>query len=210
MTDIATPVPPLCCGTLLTVQTAGSRIRRFAELLGHVEYEFLALRRSRSHPGDLPALRLQLGDTLLVRYLENGTAYGFRVRVLRVLQEPELLVFTSFPDSTQAHSVRSEERIACMLPCCVELGGDPAGSGLLLDVSPSGCQLALPLERALPEEGTQLALSLTLPDSAEPVRLVGDVRRTQSRQAGHRVGMQFHENAATVVEAVRRLTALLQ
>ncbi|HKK23417.1 MAG TPA: flagellar brake domain-containing protein, partial [Pseudohaliea sp.] len=116
-TDGATP--PLVAGMLLALQTPGSRARRFASLLGYAERDYMVLRPSPSHPGDLRAMRLQLGDDLMVRYLEAGTAYGFRVHVTRVLQQPELLVFTSVPVSAETRALRREERIPCMIPCQV-------------------------------------------------------------------------------------------
>lgn len=208
--------PPLVGGMLLALQTPGSRARRFASLLGYAERDYLLLRSSPSHPGDLRAMRLQLGDALMVRFLEGGTAYGFRVHVTRVLQQPELLVFTSVPASAETRVLRREERIPCMIPCQVAgAGGEPA-VGLLLDLSASGCQLAVSPETAAPDADADaaLTLSLALPGSGETLELSGRVRRHEAREAGHRLGLQFDEAGASAalqaLEAVRSLAAMLQ
>lgn len=206
--------PPLCCGMLLALQTPGSRARRFAALLGHAQAEYMVLRSSRSHPGDLRAMRLQLGDDLMVRYLEGGTAYGFRVHVTRVLQQPELLVFTSAPANAATRALRSEERIACMIPCQVAGAGPEPVTGLLLDLSASGCQLAVSPDTPAPDVDAALTLSLALPGSGEPLELSGHVRRHQARETGHRLGVQFDQAGAPAVsralEAVGSLAAMLQ
>ncbi len=206
--------PPLVGGMLLALQTPGSRARRFASLLGYAERDYLLLRSSPSHPGDLRAMRLQLGDALMVRFLEAGTAYGFRVHVTRVLQQPELLVFTSVPASAETRALRREERIPCMIPCQVAgAGGEPANA-LLLDLSASGCQLAVSPEIPAPDADALLTLSLSLAGSGEPLQLSGRVRRHQAREVGHRVGLQFDEAGASAalqaLESVRSLAAMLQ
>lgn len=206
--------PPLCCGMLLALQTPGSRARRFASLLGHSQGDYMVLRSSPSHPGDLRAMRLQLGDDLMVRYLEGGTAYGFRVHVTRVLQQPELLVFTSAPSHAATRALRREERIACMIPCQVAGAGPEPVIGLLLDLSASGCQLAVSPDTPAPEANPVLTLSLALPGSGEPLELSGRVRRYQARETGYRLGVQFDPAGAPAVsqalEAVGSLAAMLQ
>ena len=212
-TDPGTPgvAPPLSGGLLLAVQTPGSRAMRFASLLGCVEPDYMLLRSSPAHPGDLKAMRLQLGDVLMVRYVEAGTAYGFRVHVTRVLQQPELLVFTSLPAIAEARSLRSEKRIPCMIPCLVAGSGLDGARGLLLDLSSCGCQLALHREVPAPELDAALNLSLAVP--GVELQLEGWVRRIQHREAGHRLGLQFAPEADAprqALEAVEAFSGLLQ
>lgn len=150
----------------------------------------------------------------MVRYLDAGTAYGFRVHVTRVLQQPELLVFTSVPASAETRALRREERIPCMIPCQVAGAGREPAAGLLLDLSASGCQLAVCPESRAPDADAVLTLSLSVPGSGESLELSGRVRRHQVREASHRLGLQFDEAGAPAarqaLDAVRSLAAMLQ
>lgn len=100
---------------------------------------------------------------LILRYLhKDGVLHGFHSTVDAVLFKPERLLFARYPATVESLSLRKEDRVNCFVRARVApAAGGAEAPGLLLNISRSGCRLALgpqPLD-PLPAVGQALALT---------------------------------------------------
>lgn len=77
-------------------------------------------------------------NTVIVRYLNEGTVVGFTARVIRCIQIPFPLIFFTFPKKLESHDLRRHPRVACCLPGQAVIAGADV-QGMILDLSHSGC-----------------------------------------------------------------------
>ena len=100
---------------------------------------------------------------LILRYLqEDGVLHGFHSSVDSVLYKPERLLFARYPQSVERLSLRKEDRVNCYVRARLSLGQDKGeAAGLLLNISRSGCRMALGAQGPdpLPTVGQTLTLS---------------------------------------------------
>lgn len=96
-------------------------------------------------------LALKDGDSLVIRFLKDGSIFGFRTPVLSTLSFPYKLLFVAYPVDVVKHSLRSSPRLQTHLPCYGVVGGRMFSRAFIRDFSATGCQLRIPLD-ALEEE----------------------------------------------------------
>lgn len=195
--------------TQIQVQAPGSTFRVPTLLLGAVEDHYLVLRNARAGDDELARLNTRVGETLIGRFISDGTGtvVGFRTPVLLLMQEPERLLFVAYPKTFEQHALRSHQRITCSLPCQVEIEGvqEP---GLILDLSDLGCQCSVAGADRAVETGQLVSLGFRLPDSDGLVTLKGRVRRVATSGVSSRFGMVFEEPNPDATAAIGRYVAL--
>lgn len=211
-----TSTPPLhlviTAGHMVNIQRVGETGRVCAEVLGAVPETYIALRGAYSS-SDRRALRflsLRAEDPLILRFVHEGVVYGFRTAVSRLVTDPEHLVFVHYPRCVEHVSVRREPRLTCRMPCLVTAKGDAAQPGLLLDVSPAGCRVVIQLDpnEDIPPEGFLMAITLALPDRAEPFHVDGEVRRLAGAEEGRALGIAFNHEQRSLYDALERYLRL--
>lgn len=82
---------------------------------------------------------------LILRYLHtDGVLHGFHSTVDAVLFKPERLLFARYPTTVERLNLRKEDRVNCFARARVApASGGAETAGLLLNISRSGCRLAL-------------------------------------------------------------------
>lgn len=83
--------------------------------------------------------RCREGNQVVVRFIHDGTVYGFRTAVIEYTAKPFSLVFMQYPFRLETHSLRQEERIACRFRANLTVGRKTI-AGKLVDISGSGCR----------------------------------------------------------------------
>jgi hypothetical protein len=167
-----------------------------AKILGSAVGQYVTLHSPGSKPGaGLSTLAPRIGDTLIIRFLVDGIAYGFTSCVTHLLAHPESLVFLEYPESIAQVSVRRDTRIPCRLPCNLIRSGGERTPALLLDISEGGCKVAC---RSIGEEqrteGATTRLELTLPPPAEGVHeITGKVIRATRQRQSILAGIEFDD-----------------
>lgn len=139
------------------------------------------------------------GDSLLVRYFYEGTAYAFRSYLLNVVQTPEPLLFVAYPRVVELCAMRAAERVACTLPCRLRLAG-PVCNALLVDISlggarvtvrPAGDWSAASFTKAV---GRRVELGVQVPEQEGCAWVGGIVRRADRDGRRVSLGLQFEDS----------------
>jgi hypothetical protein len=77
--------------------------------------------------------------SLKVRYLCSGDVFGFDSTLLRAIEQPDLLVFLSYPEEVESCNVRSQVRVNCYLPVQVNVPGREPARGAIVNIHQDGC-----------------------------------------------------------------------
>lgn len=194
--------------TPLHVEFEGVASRTTGMLVGMEVDEYLIIKLT-SALGAV-ASRLFKGNLLVVRYLFEGTVYGFQCKSLGSVASPARLLFVSYPTIVAERVIRSRQRVPCRLPVLLEtLNG--ALAALLLDVNSSGGRVWFVPEAsleeqppALPEVDESLGMALKLPGVATDLQLTGTVRNRRVDSHGCQLGLAFEPADETATEAIER------
>ncbi|HTF99949.1 MAG TPA: flagellar brake protein [Nitrospirota bacterium] len=114
--------------------------------------------------GGQPA-KLQADDTVRIRFLKDGTAYGFESKIITVQFYPFPLMFVKYPTDVEHLKIRISTRykvniISKLLLASGEVVADDAS---LIDISEGGCGLKVPVQegRTLsPETDYEIAFKI--------------------------------------------------
>jgi len=80
-------------------------------------------------------------EEAVIRYLYRGVVYGFKSRLLNLIDEPFRLLFLSYPENIETVNLRQHQRIPCLVPATAKKD-DAVYNGVLLDLSLTGCCFA--------------------------------------------------------------------
>jgi hypothetical protein len=187
--------------TEVSLQVPGGA-RTSVRLLGRVPGKYFVLRGS-----GLRGLRFNYGDSVILRYLHAGVVCAFRTFSLKMTSVPEHLLFVSYPrpQMVRQHSLRSAQRITCTLPARLTLNG-VTGTGLVVDLSETGCQYVLPLDVSGANELAEVAGSgqdvelrlLSFSDEPPELALAGKIRRSLGADRRLCLGIEFEQPQAAV------------
>lgn len=144
------------------------------------------------------------GDELVLRYLYNGTVFGFRSLVIGAVTHPARLLFLDYPSSVDEHNIRNSPRLECFIPCRVDLGGEAQAEGTIIDISQTGCQVLLRSDHLEAEIAQDAAVELHffMPGKDTEHVLKGDIRRLSRDPRRVRLGVAFSTPAENVYRSV--------
>ena len=139
---------------------------------------------------------LDAGDTGIVRYLDDGTVYGFESEILSTIKMPTCLAFMRFPASIEEKSLRKSSRVNTMIGakiCLLKENNVPTDKprfrdGLVVNLSENGCLLSFSEEL---ESGEQMKLELDLPNVGTMVIPKCIIRRVEKSRNGNMYGLEF-------------------
>ncbi|WP_338517593.1 PilZ domain-containing protein [Alteromonas gracilis] len=92
---------------------------------------------------------LTVGNEVVVRSVlegDTGQVIAFRVKVLKLLSKPSGILITSFPRRIESIGLRSAKRVQLGISVTLEAEvypDDENVSGIIVDISPKGCKVAL-------------------------------------------------------------------
>ncbi len=147
-------------------------------------------------PRNYAAAGFEFNAPLTVRFLRNGKVYTFKTMLMRVHNQPPVLVL-GYPEVVEYHNMRSDERVGMIFPAHIaENGGAVGKAGAVLDISASGARIGLDSREGI-NVGARLNLSFTLPNGAAVSDLASAVRNISEEAGKHLMGMSFlrHEPA---------------
>jgi hypothetical protein len=79
---------------------------------------------------------------IIVRYLSDGSVYGFKTFVIETISKPYRLVFIGYPSELDLLSLRNHERVDVFIKSQLEIY-DMTVPGVILDLSCGGCLLSV-------------------------------------------------------------------
>ncbi len=101
-------------GIPLHVETEGVSIRTKSTSIGYFSDKYLVIKYPIASVST--ATMLKEGSRITVRYLDKGTVFAFQSDVIGIVSKPDVL-FISYPQRIEQHSLRSAGRVDCHLPC---------------------------------------------------------------------------------------------
>lgn len=193
-------------GTKMLLEVPGYEDKLATACVGHVRGRFVAVQMPGHADSGRDALYQMLApdNDAIVRYLHEGTVTGFSARVIKWIQVPFPLVFLTYPARLESHDLRRHPRVSCCLPGAAGIGG-VAVSGMILDLSLSGCQFSVlrgedENVRAV-DIDDRLGLSCALFGTTSP-ELACSVKRVALSGRRLEIGLKFLDMPAPIRDAL--------
>ncbi len=185
-------------GTELNIEFKELESRFKSSLLGIVPSKYVIAQIPEIISNDFVVkCNRKKGGDVVVRYLYDGSVYGFKSKYIGITPDPINLMILQYPNEIEACNIRKDERVNCILPGKLKIGEDVQDVSIL-DLSASGCQVAIinsdvDLERIGSELSANDRLQLLVQVPGEGKGLImnaihKNVRRDNLRLS---VGVQF-------------------
>lgn len=191
-----THFPNLCPpGTRMLLEVTGVPEKLTAACVGHQRGRFLVTSmplvpensREATHQMFYP------DNTVIVRFLLEGTVVGFSAKLIKALQIPFPLLFLTYPRRFESHDLRRHRRVPCCIPAETDLGQAPT-QGMIMDLSLTGCQFSTSLASSQPPRvrvDDQVILRCDLFSHSGQFLLPGAVKRVGISEKRLDIGLKF-------------------
>ncbi len=192
-------------GTPLHINIQGLEIKIKTKLIGMESWEYLIIKAPVGYAG----IRNKMveGNKVVVRYLREGSIFGFEAYILTVIDKPTSLLIIDYPRNIEEKSIRKAERKDCYIPCTIIIDNEES-DGTLVDISTGGCQCVAPNhksdEYSGPENGSSVKISFELPTEDEQIVLEGLIVNTAEYHAAARLGIKFSEGIDAAQEPIKK------
>jgi hypothetical protein len=191
----------------LGVQAGGKNIQCGSTLLGWREGTWLIC----EWPFQLGRpVECRPGMPCTVRYWYAGKLIGFRSELHMTAAEPLPLWFLAYPTTVEQVPLRKHVRVPSEEPLLLlradrppSAGGavlGPVAGGVLLDLSESGCRVALTTDHADVIPGTSIRLEFDLAGIGHVTNLAGIVKNVAHQTDRLHVGIEFVFNRMEYIE----------
>lgn len=179
-------------GTRMLLRTGGVSADIKSELIGVARNEFLIVKAPL-----IPGMRSLFtgGEAVVVRYLAEGTIFGFHSTMLLSQLKPVPLLFLEYPYQVEKIELRKEKRAQCTLPGKVHCKSG-IFSGIIVDLSGGGAKLDLTLDEvdaALLRPNDLVVLEFVLFQPEKPVLLSCEIKNMTAAKNHYVLGLQFQD-----------------
>ncbi len=182
-------------GAKLALDISGVDVKLASALVGYSKGKYVVTQLPSlvESSKDMLFQYLYSGNTVIVRYLHSGAVFGFRCVIIKYLFSPFPLFFLTFPEKVESYNLRRHKRIPCLLPVSAHIDATSI-SGLMTDLSLSGCGVTLTLMRkyqpavAIDDE-VQVACSLFGEDGQDSLNC--QIKRVASDSGRIELGLKF-------------------
>lgn len=177
-------------GTRMLLRTGGLKADIKSELIGVSRNEFLIVKAPV-----IPGMRTLFagGENVVVRYLSEGTIFGFHSTMLQSQLKPVPLLFLEYPYQVEKIELRKEKRTQCALPSKVH-SKDGIYPAVTVDLSIGGAKLDLTLDALDAEQlclNEMVILEFVLFQSEKPVLLSCQIKNISAVKQRYTLGLQF-------------------
>ncbi|MBI5463219.1 MAG: flagellar brake protein [Gammaproteobacteria bacterium] len=189
-------------GTPLFVEIDGIEGKLKSKLIGLEPGSYLVIATPHGPPG--ARSKFTPGNRVTLRYVNQGSVYGFETGILGDVRTPVNLLLIAYPRMIVEKSLRKAERFDCYIPCHIEAAGI-TGDGTIVDISMAGCRCIIPPiigkqpPRQPPAVGSDIGFSVTTPEGGK-LALKANIVNTTEYHSAARVGVVFQP----LDEAVRK------
>jgi c-di-GMP-binding flagellar brake protein YcgR len=159
--------------------------------------------------------QLALGGQIIVKYIHQGTVYGFKTTAFNTVTSPTSLIFFAYPSVIEKVELRRDTRTRCNIDGRL-LAEDAEYECLIVNISATGCKATVragtrdPIARL--EVGDTLVSIVNL-GAEGTLKLPIVVRNIRREQGLHTIGAMFldlndveAERIGKYLERMRRLT----
>ncbi|NLH48123.1 MAG: flagellar brake protein [Myxococcales bacterium] len=169
------------------------QIRSIANVLGWQKPEYLMTAIPRL---DSTTVKIVPSAEVVLRYILDGTVYGFSTRLIGEYQSPVPMWVLEYPKSVEFKNLRRSPRVSLELPVTCADGMQMR----TVDISANG---ALLTGNAPLSIGDILRISFNLPDGTAIDNLEADVVRVQKSRTESLFGINFHETSDQLAKIAR-------
>lgn len=180
-------------GTPVKVELEGIEIPLQSTIVGLETNNYIIIKA----PEPLPRVehKLYKGNTLIVRYISDGTVFAFQTKLMEVINKPLALLFLEYPRIIQHHELRVQKRLPCHIPVQVILGNSE-NRGCILDLAINGCRCLLrssknPAGLVPCELENKLTLKCIIPGSKDLITLTGKIKNLKRTRKEIDLGINF-------------------
>lgn len=200
-------------GSDLVVMFPGTPTGYRGKIVGFSAYDYIvaALRLPK-------AVRdaLTYKGEIVVKYLHEGTVYGFRCEVLNHITRPAHLLFFTYPDSLEKLDLRKSSRTSCNIDGTIYTMEGKGYDCLVLNVSETGCKVAVGVNardqlNSL-EKGEDMVVTMQLGNFGS-VKLPVSIKNITKEKGNIHFGCMFldindeeQEQISQYVEKIERLS----
>ena len=157
------------------------------------------------------ASKIYAGSKIVVRYVHDGSVFGFQSEFLGDITTPVALQIIAYPQFVAHRSLRAAKRIDCFLPGRL-LGPELTSPGVVLNISETGCLFSID-GRDLSIQvqiGDTFDLQMQLPGCSEEQSIPVVFRSIKHQKRGPRLGLQYAPCTAETRDAIRGCISLLE
>lgn len=195
-------------GTMLNVQFEG---------VGSAKTSIIGIDRDKCliiRPPALAGIETKLfkKNQTVVSYLHEGMIFGFRCTLIGFIKTPFPLLILSYPEAAEQLNLRKHKRLSCLLNGQLLTDKLPV-KVVILDISPSGCRLAVPdpagLNMSHCSMGSNMSITMDMNEEIqESVTVVARVKNLQTDGNGLMIGAEFdkvtHQTDIHCLEKLKR------
>jgi len=199
-------------GKNVIIRVPGADSSYRGHIVGFDPYDYLIA--SVRLPGRIRD-QLALGGEIIVKYIHQGTVYGFKTPTFNVVTSPTSLVFFAYPSTIEKVELRRDSRTNCNIDARLQAEDDEYEC-LIINISATGCKATVragtrdPMSRL--EVGDALVAFVNL-GAEGTLKLPIVVRNIKREQGLHTIGAMFlelndieEERIGTYLERMRRLS----
>jgi c-di-GMP-binding flagellar brake protein YcgR len=189
-------------GTDVQIEVGGVDFKLQSTIVGALSKQYIILKAPSSNNSISINTKLYGGNTVTVRYLYNGTVYGFQSTLLGSIKEPVKLIFVSYPKMIASRELRALKRLHCCIPSKT-LIHESEYNTIIKDINTTGCRILLKYPSGTPrpaiEVGDTLSSMVQLFPGIKEHNLTGVVKNITIDKHTLHIGVQFN----TIDEALK-------
>ena len=153
------------------------------------------------------------GSVITIRFLLNGTVYGFKTGIVRIHERSGLIVM-EYPDSIRKVELRKSKRLHVMISAVITTGCETDSDtgqtwtmetldGAILDISEIGALLAVNSSELI-DVGHTVTISTTLPGGIHVDSLDAEIRNIKPASNKLLIGVAFSKMNDTNTDAIKK------
>jgi hypothetical protein len=134
--------------------------------------------------------QLTVGETLSARYVLSDDVFEFKTSVIRMIDDPDYLLFLDYPEIVNSCNIRTEKRVECFLPVRITLDRFCV-SGVIVNINQNGCLCMVdnaPFSDSCSIEHMNLDL---LYGQSETLSIKADIRSIRKKGTQTSIGLMF-------------------
>jgi len=154
---------------------------------------------------------LYVDATIVVRLVleETGEILAFKGKVKAITMSPIHAVWVLFPDVIQLQSLRANKRSQVRVPC--ELHSAKQGrlaTGVVLDISASGCRVAVVRKGNPKVENKAISLEINAPGGNSDFDIKSEIMNVRMDETHFYYGLRFEDDHLAIDGLLERLMVI--
>lgn len=144
------------------------------------------------------------------RYIHCGTVYGFRAMVMNYIVDPASLLFLEYPPHVEVLELRREPRVPCLFPAILHRDDQSPRTGIISDLSPSGCRVCLRGAGGVPfAGGDRVKLEFYAVEPKNQYTVFTDVTNVSTQDGVMHLGLRFDPVHRSFRKAITHFVGVL-